>query len=52
MLRISELFGQFYGGANRNIHGTFPVNRVLLPVFGRPTMIFAPIGMLNGLQTH
>jgi hypothetical protein len=40
MLRISELFGQFYGGANGNIQGTFPEGRLLLPVSRRRTGIF------------
>jgi hypothetical protein len=38
--RISELFGQFYGGAYRNIQGTVPEDRVLLLVLGAGPGIF------------
>jgi hypothetical protein len=52
MLRISELFGEFYGGANRNVQRTFPEGRALLQGVQAPDPVCASIGMLNGFPTH
>ena len=41
MLRISELFGQFYGAATMNIQRTFPEGRILLPVLERWDLDFS-----------
>ena len=38
--RISDLFGQFYGGANGNVQGTVPEGRVLLLVLEAEPGIF------------